>query len=41
VQQSGDGVQRGGFAGAVGADQGDDLASSTSKEMSLMAWMLP
>ena len=42
LQQTADGVQGGGFAGAVRADQGDDLTLVyTSKEMPLMAWMLP
>ena len=41
LQQAGEGAQGGGLAGAVGADEGDDLAGSTLKEMPLTASILP
>ena len=41
VNQPGDGVQSGGLARAVGADQGDDLALLHLSEMPFRAWIWP
>ena len=39
--RAGDGLQRGGLAGAVGADQADQFTLATSKLTPLTAWMPP